>query len=289
MSNEWKRNRGRKSLPVPAGTLVDVVHRDGQECLGVPCGVRVAAEWDHTGHPGDIVKWRLHDPSDMDNWKNWKVGDIIEVLDNEYDSSLTVGKHYPIIVHDGNAYCPVLLNRGSKWLYRNSMKWVSRPGENMVKLSDHVTVTIGPIETLTTTASPTPAAPTIDQLIQSWRELTNRAAAAQAEVDTLMAQVNQAADAVTAALAGAGRDVSEVVEPVPDAQIDDDWHLTVKPGDQVECVTIPDEHQGAWFTVGSTYTVGDIDHESPTLQLDVHCNSGFTLWCSATDFRPTQP
>jgi hypothetical protein len=52
--------------PVPAGTLVDVRHRDGDEFLGVSAGDPdevVAEDWsisDKQSHPGDIVAYRIH-------------------------------------------------------------------------------------------------------------------------------------------------------------------------------------------------------------------------------------
>lgn len=265
MSNEWKRNRGRKSLPVPKGTLVDVAHRDGEVYEGVKCGQggRYAENWEVDGAKGDIVKWRLHEPvvadaPDEQGWVKWEGGKCPVPEGTPIDLTDRDGE-----IHEG---CTAL----DTWNESRHWEWNGLPRD-----CDIVAYRL--VFPATPLRAPVEAAPTIDQLIQSWRELTDRAAVVQAEADALTAQVNQAADAVTAALAGAGWGVSVVVEPGPDAQIDDDWYLTVKPGDQVECVTIPDEHQGTWFTVGSTYTVGDIDHESPTMQLDVHCNNGFTL------------
>jgi hypothetical protein len=54
------------ACPVPAGTLVDVRHRDGDEFLGVSAGDPdevVAEDWsisDKQSHPGDIIAYRIH-------------------------------------------------------------------------------------------------------------------------------------------------------------------------------------------------------------------------------------
>lgn len=65
----WENHDGGE-CPVPKGTLVDVIFRDGDTVTGVPALERFhtcpyAEIWPHgfgdfKGHPGDIVKWRLH-------------------------------------------------------------------------------------------------------------------------------------------------------------------------------------------------------------------------------------
>lgn len=56
---------GGGECPVPVGTLVDVVHRDGDVYLSQPAGVAAelpygfAEDWDHLGAPGDIVRYRV--------------------------------------------------------------------------------------------------------------------------------------------------------------------------------------------------------------------------------------
>lgn len=67
-TNPWRRNRGRKTPPVPVGTRVDVKYRDGQKNYGARAGYdsdsecshswRVAFSWSLTGEGGDIMQWR---------------------------------------------------------------------------------------------------------------------------------------------------------------------------------------------------------------------------------------
>jgi NTP pyrophosphatase (non-canonical NTP hydrolase) len=54
----WLDNPGR--MPVKEGTLIDFVHKDGEEYFSEPCGVDACECWelDDCG-PGTIVKWRL--------------------------------------------------------------------------------------------------------------------------------------------------------------------------------------------------------------------------------------
>lgn len=71
-ANPWRRNRGRKTPPVPVGTRVDVKYRDGQETYGVGVGLGekakgsnpnlLAEDWTITGHPSDIMQWRYAEP-----------------------------------------------------------------------------------------------------------------------------------------------------------------------------------------------------------------------------------
>lgn len=56
---------GGGECPVPVGTLVDVVHRDGDVYLSQQAGVAgelpygFAEDWDHLDAPGDIVRYRV--------------------------------------------------------------------------------------------------------------------------------------------------------------------------------------------------------------------------------------
>lgn len=56
------------TMPVPAGTLVDVKHRDGCEHLGVEVGERgvYAEDWSHDGSSGDIIAYRIAAPAKAD-------------------------------------------------------------------------------------------------------------------------------------------------------------------------------------------------------------------------------
>lgn len=71
-ANPWRRNRGRKTLPVPVGTRVDVKYRDGDENYGVRAGVttdtsgshpkRTACNFEIEGFSSDIMQWRYAEP-----------------------------------------------------------------------------------------------------------------------------------------------------------------------------------------------------------------------------------
>lgn len=76
-ANPWRRNRGRKTPPVPVGTRVDVKYRDGDENYGVRAGFasdfegshewRVAFSWILTGESGDIMQWRYAEPQQAED------------------------------------------------------------------------------------------------------------------------------------------------------------------------------------------------------------------------------
>ncbi|QYW05802.1 hypothetical protein [Vibrio phage vB_VpaP_G1] len=55
----WTENKGRKRAPFKKGTLIDVEYRNGNILQGIPCGGPDANDWSVTGHPGDIVKYKL--------------------------------------------------------------------------------------------------------------------------------------------------------------------------------------------------------------------------------------
>lgn len=71
-ANPWRRNRGRKTPPVPVGTPVDVKYRDGDTNYGTKAGVAGdssgadptmwAVDWQITGSKGDIMQWRYAEP-----------------------------------------------------------------------------------------------------------------------------------------------------------------------------------------------------------------------------------
>lgn len=71
-ANPWRRNRGRKTPPVPVGTRVDVKYRDGQENYGVRAGVAGdtsgsnadmnAYHWGIDASGGAIMQWRYAEP-----------------------------------------------------------------------------------------------------------------------------------------------------------------------------------------------------------------------------------
>ena len=63
-SDGWIPWRGGK-MPVEKGTLVVVRHRNGAISEAVPAGETVrgsrtfAKVWGHTGHPGDVIAYRI--------------------------------------------------------------------------------------------------------------------------------------------------------------------------------------------------------------------------------------
>lgn len=70
---------------------------------------------------------------DMGDFRNWKVGDLVQVIDPE-SSGLLAGKAYPIseleeeIEEEDEIHgLPCLLADGDTWLYAKNMRWHSRP------------------------------------------------------------------------------------------------------------------------------------------------------------------
>lgn len=71
-ANPWRRNRGRKTPPVPVGTPVDVKYRDGHTNYGTKAGVfvncsgsnpkRNASSFEIDGFSSDIMQWRYAEP-----------------------------------------------------------------------------------------------------------------------------------------------------------------------------------------------------------------------------------
>ena len=61
--SDWIKWEGGE-CPVNLGTLVDVIHRDGDVIIGNHAGYGYAEEWQFDDHDedGDIVAWRLHQP-----------------------------------------------------------------------------------------------------------------------------------------------------------------------------------------------------------------------------------
>lgn len=64
-----------------------------------------------------------------------------------------------------------------------------------------------------------------------------------------------------------------------------DWR-NWKRGDLVECVTVPRQHKG-FYEAGKHYAVDsiDLDDAGTSYEVDIHCDSGFTLWNSSSDFK----
>lgn len=59
MEKDWIENVTGE-MPVETGTLVDVMHRDGDIFFSVPAGTEEAEDWEIEGdHPGDIIAYRL--------------------------------------------------------------------------------------------------------------------------------------------------------------------------------------------------------------------------------------
>ena len=89
-ANPWRRNRGRKTPPVPVGTRVDVKYRDGDENYGVRAGFasdfegshewRVAFSWILAGESGDIMQWRYAEPQQAEEKPMAQT--IEQVIDN---------------------------------------------------------------------------------------------------------------------------------------------------------------------------------------------------------------
>uniref|UniRef100_UPI0025861471 hypothetical protein n=1 Tax=Pseudomonas sp. TaxID=306 RepID=UPI0025861471 len=68
---------------------------------------------------------------DMSDWRNWQVGDLITVLDNEGSAHLVTGKQYPIVKVDPLGAFNLRVQLGSsccRWLDRENMRFHSRPG-----------------------------------------------------------------------------------------------------------------------------------------------------------------
>lgn len=64
-----------------------------------------------------------------------------------------------------------------------------------------------------------------------------------------------------------------------------DW-LNWKEGDMVECLSKPGRHNG-YYTPGTVYAIGEVDVNDigGGTEVDVMCDSGFTLWCPASCFK----
>lgn len=90
-ANPWRRNRGRKTPPVPVGTRVDVKYRDGDENYGVRAGVttdtsgshpkRTARNFEIEGFSSDIMQWRYAEPQQAQEKPMAQT--IEQVIDNE--------------------------------------------------------------------------------------------------------------------------------------------------------------------------------------------------------------
>lgn len=98
MSNWIKWNGGK--CPVAKGTLVDVIHRDGDKGydkvvgkMGTGRGNAAAVEWGHTGGGADIVKYRLCEP-DLQS----------RVNDASLQQEIRIGSGVAPGVHSGPVY-----------------------------------------------------------------------------------------------------------------------------------------------------------------------------------------
>lgn len=60
-ANPWRRNRGRKTPPVPAGVIVDYKLRDDMTC-DYYSDLAEDLIWSIDGHGGDIMQWRYAEP-----------------------------------------------------------------------------------------------------------------------------------------------------------------------------------------------------------------------------------
>lgn len=58
-ANPWRRNRGRKTPPVPQGVIVDYKLRDDVTCYS---DLAEALTWEIEGMGGDIMQWRYAEP-----------------------------------------------------------------------------------------------------------------------------------------------------------------------------------------------------------------------------------
>lgn len=104
-ANPWRRNRGRKTPPVPVGTRVDVKYRDGDENYGVRAGFagdyecshawRVAYSWLLSGHSGDIMQWRYAEPQQVQEKQ------IAQTIEQVIDNAEAAAKAFnPIALRD---------------------------------------------------------------------------------------------------------------------------------------------------------------------------------------------
>ena len=85
------------------------------------------------GRINDLLTDAAQKHEDMSDFRNWKVGDLVQVIDPE-SSGLLAGKAYPIsklekeIDEEDEIHgLPCLLADGYTWLYAKNMRWRSRP------------------------------------------------------------------------------------------------------------------------------------------------------------------
>lgn len=52
----WEVNTGE--MPVAKGTLIDIIHRDGEHFYSQQSGSDFCQDWEIIDNPGDIMKWR---------------------------------------------------------------------------------------------------------------------------------------------------------------------------------------------------------------------------------------
>lgn len=61
-ANPWRRNRGRKTLPVPVGVIVDYKLRGDATCYS---DLAEELTWHIDGDAGDIMQWRYAEPQQV--------------------------------------------------------------------------------------------------------------------------------------------------------------------------------------------------------------------------------
>lgn len=100
MKSDWRDNPGYQ--PVPDGTKIDVIYRDGEDNFGVITGLwyatgtnekRCVQRWDLQGVVMDVVKWRLHSsPEDqMTEKEAWTLaGDLLDRIKESSKQQQTV-------------------------------------------------------------------------------------------------------------------------------------------------------------------------------------------------------
>lgn len=76
--------------------------------------------------PGEPVV-TLDTPLDMTDWRNWQVGDIVEVRDERFDSKARLGR-YPILeIEEDDTNRNVSVIDTLIWPWNDQLKWISRP------------------------------------------------------------------------------------------------------------------------------------------------------------------
>lgn len=132
-ANPWRRNRGRKTLPVPVGTRVDVKYRYGKENYGVCAGIatdesgsnpkRNACNFEIEGFSSDIMQWRYAEPQQAQEKQMAQT--IEQVIDNAEAAAAA-------------AFNPIAL--------RDEYKRITAEGAELIKKMGKLTDRMGDIE-----------------------------------------------------------------------------------------------------------------------------------------------